>query len=185
MLAHRHSSPEMLIGFYSAGTIWGHSKMTQLITYCSLIHLFITYATPIWFPNASPLSILEIQTIHNSPLRIVIEEHKMFSIDHFDAETILPVHSHLPLLYLQFLARALHPKHPSPPVVSAGYSPRSIKFTLQSSFFSAALPYLVDGSSLCDPSVQRSTSYQPSIPPSCTRLLPNRAQTGFLASHLS
>jgi hypothetical protein len=65
-----------------AGTSWGQQKETLLITFKCLILSIINYAAPIWFPNASKLSIEKIQIIQNAALRIVTGCHKKYPINH-------------------------------------------------------------------------------------------------------
>ena len=43
-----------------AGTSWGQQRETILITFKSLIRSLITYAAPIWYPNASPSNIQKL-----------------------------------------------------------------------------------------------------------------------------
>ncbi|KAA0199397.1 hypothetical protein HAZT_HAZT007698 [Hyalella azteca] len=45
-----------------AGTSWEQQKETLLVTFKALIKSLITYAAPVWFPNASPLAISKLQT---------------------------------------------------------------------------------------------------------------------------
>ena len=130
-----------------AGSTWGQQKETLLITYKALIKSVLSYAAPIWFPNASQTAIAKIQTIQNSALRIATGSHKMASASHLHCETeVLPVSSSLSLLCQQFLASALRPHHPSFPLVTQSSGPRSMKHTLQSRFLPSIVHHLVDGS---------------------------------------
>ena len=139
-----------------AGTFWGQQKETLLITFKSLIRSLFTYATPIWFPNASPSSIQKLQRIQNSALRISTGCVKMSPIDHLHAETLtLPVHNHLSLLCSQFLTRALLPSHVSHPIVTTLPAPRTKKSTLQSKFLPDVAPYTVGG--IIPPDAYKST----------------------------
>ena len=53
------------------------------ITYEFLIRSLFMYAAHIWFPNISPSLIQNLQTIHNSALRIATVCIKMTSTDNF------------------------------------------------------------------------------------------------------
>ncbi|KAF2344177.1 Reverse transcriptase domain [Trinorchestia longiramus] len=97
---------------------WGQTEHTQketiTLTYKALINSIVTYAAPIWFPNASPSSIAKLQTIQNAALRIASGSHKMASASHLHRETgVLPVADHLSLLCSQYLFSSLRPHHPN------------------------------------------------------------------------
>ena len=140
------ATPRLNILRALAGTSWGQSKETLIITYKSLIHSLFTYAAPTWFPNTSPSYIQKLQRIQNTALRISTGCVKMSPIDHLHAETqVLPVQDHLTLLCSQFLARALQPSHVSHPLVTSPPSPRNIKHTLHSKFHHLVAPYTVGG----------------------------------------
>ena len=140
------ASPRLNILRALAGTSWGQSKETLVLTYKSLISSLFTYASPIWFPNASTSSIEKLQRIQNAALRISTGCVKMSPIDHLHTETqVLPVHDHLSLLCSQFLTRALQPNHVSHPLVVAPPGPRDKKKTLQKKFLSVVAPYTVGG----------------------------------------
>ena len=139
------ATPRLNILRALAGTTWGASKETLIITFKSLIQSLFTYASPVWFPNASPSAIAKLQIVQNSALRTATGCVKMASSGHLHAEAlVLPVHTHLSLLSSQFLARTLLPSHPSHLITTAPSGPRNIKNTLQSRFFSSVSPYLVD-----------------------------------------
>ena len=141
------ATPRLNILRALAGTTWGASKETLLITFKSLIQSLFTYAAPVWFPNASPSSIAKLQTLQNSALRTATGCVKMTSIPHLHEESlILPVHDHLSLLSAQFLARTLVPSHPSHLITTASSGPRNMKHTLQSRFHSSVSPFLVNNS---------------------------------------
>ena len=130
-----------------AGTNWGQQKETLMLTFKSLIRSLITYACPIWFPNAKPSSLNRLQTLQNAALRIATGCVKMTSIGHLHAEaSVLPVTDHLSLLSSQYLARCLVPSNPSHSIVTAPSGPRSMKYTLQSRFLPTVSPYLSNGS---------------------------------------
>ena len=129
-----------------AGTTWGQSKETLLLTFKTLIQPVINYAAPTWFPNAKPSSISKLQAVQNAALRIATGCHKMSSIQHLHSESnVLPVANHLRLLCTQFLANAMRPLHPSHAVVSSPPGPRRMKETLQSKFGPALHPFLLNG----------------------------------------
>ena len=130
-----------------AGVSWGQSRETLLITYKALIKSLISYAAPVWFPNARPSTLQPLQAVQNAALRIASGAVLMSSQDHLHNEAeLLPVESELSMLCRQFLLRALLPGHPSNAVVSAPPGPRNIRSTLQSRFLQSILPYLEDGS---------------------------------------
>ena len=66
------ASPRINILRALAGTTWGASKETILLTFKSLIQSLFTYATPIWFPNASPSAIAKLQIVQKHALRNVL-----------------------------------------------------------------------------------------------------------------
>ena len=141
------TSPRLNILRALAGTTWGASKETILLTFKSLIQSLFTYASPIWFPNASPSAIAKLQLVQNHALRTATGCVRMTSIAHLHAESlVLPVHDHLSLLSSQFLARTLVPSHPSHHITSASSGPRTIKHTLQSRFHSSVAPFLINNS---------------------------------------
>ena len=129
-----------------AGTSWGQQRETILITFKSLIRSIVTYAAPIWYPNASPSNIQKLQSLQNSALRIATGCVKMTDPHHLHTETqTLPVSDHLSLLCAQFLSRTLIPSHPSHLFTSAPSGPRNIRHTLQSKFLPTVAPYLTNG----------------------------------------
>ena len=120
-------------------------KETLIITYKALIKPILTYAAPIWFPNASLSSIAIAQTIQNSALRIATGSHRMASVSHLHSEAeVLPVSNHLSLLCSQFLCSALRPSHPSHQTVIQASGPRTMKRTLQSRFLPSVAHLLED-----------------------------------------
>ena len=130
-----------------AGVSWGQSRETLLTTYKALIKPLLTYAAPVWFPNASRSSIQPLQSIQNAALRIASGAVLMTSQDHLHGEArLLPVDRELSMLCSQFLLGALRRSHPSNAVVSADPGPRSIRSTLRSRFLPSVQPFLQDGS---------------------------------------
>ena len=116
---------------------WGFSKENILHTYRALSRPIINYGAPIWFPNLARSRLQKLETTQNSALRIATGCHKMTAIDHLHSEAdILPLHTHLDLSCLQFLATALDPGHPSWLAVSPmTLRPRPMKHLLQSKYY--------------------------------------------------
>ena len=109
-----------------AGTSWGQDKETIMLTFNSIIKPIITYAAPIWFPNASRSSIERLQRIQNKALRIGTGSLMMSEIHHLHSEgQMLPIEHHLRMLCTQFLASALRPHHPSHQLVRSDPGPRA------------------------------------------------------------
>ncbi|KAF2355087.1 Ribonuclease H domain [Trinorchestia longiramus] len=118
-----------------AGSSWGQQKETITLTFKALINSIVTYAAPIWFPNASPSSIAKLQTIQNVALRIASGSHKMASASHLHRETgLLPLTDHLDLFCSQYLLSSIRPHHPNYLTVTQPSGPRSMKHTLHSRF---------------------------------------------------
>ena len=129
-----------------AGVSWGQSKEVLLLTYQMLIKPILSYAAPVWFPNAPTTAVSTLQSIQNSALRIATDSLKMASTDHLHQEaSVLPVRAHLSMLCSQFLLSALRPNHPSNPTVTADSGPRNIRHTLQSRFRPSISAHLIDG----------------------------------------
>ena len=129
-----------------AGVSWGQSKEVLLLTYQMLIKPILSYAAPVWFPNAPTTAVSTLQSIQNSALRIATGSLKMASTDHPHQEaSVLPVPAHLSMLCSQFLLSALRPNHPSHPTVTADSGPRNIRHTLQSRFRPLISAHLIDG----------------------------------------
>ena len=129
-----------------AGVSWGQSKEVLLLTYQMLIKPILSYAAPVWFPNAPTTAVSTLQSIQNSALRIATGSLKMASTDHLHQEaSVLPVRAHLSMLCSQFLLSALLPNHPSHPTVTADSGPRNIRHTLQSHFRPSISAHLIDG----------------------------------------
>ena len=128
------------------GTNWGQQKETIVATYKALIDSLFSYASPIWFPNASVSAVEKLQTIQNSALRIATGCLMMSSIDHLHMEAeIMKVGEHLKMLCAQFLATCLQPQHPSFPIVTADSGPRNMKETLQTFSIAEVANYIEDG----------------------------------------
>ena len=82
-----------------AGVSWGQSKEVLLLTYQMLIKPILSYAVPVWFPNAPTTAVSTLQSIQNSALRIATGSLKMASTDHLHQEaSVLPVRAHLSML---------------------------------------------------------------------------------------
>ena len=129
-----------------AGQDWGKSKETLLTTYKSLILSKLTYAAPIWHPNASFTSLKRLQTVQNEALRIATGCHRMSSIDHLHSEAkMLRISSTLDMRCTQFLASCMRPHHPSHHVVIQSPGHRNMKATLSSKFHRKLAPYLRNG----------------------------------------
>ena len=111
-----------------------------------LIKPILSYAAPVWFPNAPTTAVSTLQSIQNSALRIATGSLKMASTDHLHQDaSVLPVRAHLSMLWSLFLLSALRPKHPSHPTVTAESGPRNIRHTLQSRFRPSISAHLIDG----------------------------------------
>jgi len=135
-----------------AGSTWGQQRETIIVTYKALIKSIITYAAPIWFPNASPSSVAKLQIIQNAALRIATGCHKMAFSSHLHSQTeILPVANHLSLLCSQYLTSSLRPDHPNYALAKQHPGPRSMKHTLQSRFL-PSISHLLDPNGDCSPS---------------------------------
>ena len=64
--------------------------------------------TPKWFPNISQTSIIKVQIVQNSALRIATGCVRMTAIDHLHTEAkVLKVVEHLSVLCAQHLATCL------------------------------------------------------------------------------
>ena len=131
-----------------AGVSWGQSKEVLLLTNRALIKPVLSYAAPVWFPNASDSAISTLQTIQNSALRIATGSLRMASIPHL--HQVLRVGPHLSLLCSQFLLRTLLPEHPSHAVTTAPSGPRCIHHKLHSRFLPSIHHLLTDGIASAD-----------------------------------
>ena len=129
-----------------AGVSWGQSKEVLLLTYQMLIKPILSYAAPVWFPNAPTTAVSTLQSIQNSAIRIATGSLKMASTDHLHQEaSVLPVRAHLSMFCSQFLLSALRPNHPSHPTVTADSGLRNIRHTLKSRFRPLIPAHLIDG----------------------------------------
>ena len=129
-----------------AGTSWGCSKETLTVAYKQYIEPLISYAAPVWAPNASPSSILRLQRVQSAALRVATGCVSATRWEYLNQEAkILPVQAKLDLLCSQFLASAHRLGHPSREAVTMDAGPRSMKHTLQSRFGAKVAPFLVDG----------------------------------------
>ena len=107
-----------------AGSTWGHSKETLLLTFKALIRPILDYAAPAWSHASSNTSINCLQVAQNQSLRVVTGSNLMSSTAHLHSESeILTVKDHHTLLSSQFFIstyRSHHPinfihSHPPPP----------------------------------------------------------------------
>ncbi|KAF2359910.1 Reverse transcriptase domain [Trinorchestia longiramus] len=138
-----------------AGSSWGQQTETITPTYKALIKSIVTYAAPIWFPNASLLSIAKLQTIQNAVLRIASGFLKMASASHLHRETgVLPVADHLSLFWSQYLLSSLRPHDPNYLTVTQPSGPRGMKHTFQSRFL-PSIAHLLSPNGDCLPSTYR------------------------------
>ena len=128
----------------TAGSTWGASKETLLVTFKGLIKSVINYAAPVWAPNASPSSFHKLQKVQNAALRVVTGCHVASPISHLHHEVWeLPVEPHAHMLGAQFLATALQPNHCSFPLLTSN---PEMKHTLYTKYHHIVSPYLKDGS---------------------------------------
>ena len=129
-----------------AGTTFGQSQETLLLTYKMLVRPLFGFGCPVWFPNASDTSIKKLQVVQNKALRTVTGCHMMTPIQHLHTETKeLLVKDHLELLSSQYLASAMRVLHPNHAVVNLPPGPRQMKETLHSKCFHNVQPHLNDG----------------------------------------
>ena len=140
-----------------AGTRWGQSKETLLLTYRSYIRPILSYAAPVWFPGASRTAIGKLQVVQNAALRVATGCLKMSPISHLHAETkVLPVSESLDLNCRQYLVSALRPSHPAHSAASEPVGAREIRSTLRSR-------YLASISGVLDGGVMREENYRATI----------------------
>ena len=140
-----------------AGTSWGCSKETLTLAYKQYLEPLLTYAAPVWAPNASASSILRLQRVQSAALRVITGCHSATRWGYLNQETeILPVAAKLDLLCSQFLASGLRVSHPSHATVTAPSGPRSKKNTLGSKYGAVVEPLLSDG-------VMRQEDYRPAL----------------------
>ena len=86
-----------------AGSTWGHSKETLLLTFKALIRPILDYAAPAWSHASSNTSINCLQVAQNQSLRVVTGSNLMSSTAHLHSESeILTVKDHHTLLSSQF-----------------------------------------------------------------------------------
>ena len=70
-----------------AGSTWGQSKETLILTYKSICRSVLEYAAPVWAPAISKSRWSDLQTVQNSALRIATGSLLMTNIDHLHIET--------------------------------------------------------------------------------------------------
>ena len=142
----RKSSPRINVIRAVANSTFGCDKECLTATYKAILRPFFDYAAPIVFPFYSQASLNRLQLVQNRALRLVTGAHKLSSVEHLHAETlILPVEPHQLLLTAQFLARALEPGHVSHETVLLPPGPRQMKPTLRQKVGHLVEPHLRDG----------------------------------------
>ena len=96
-----------------AGSTWGQSKETLILTYKSIWRSVLEYAAPVWAPAISKSRWSDLQTVQNSALRIATGSLLMTNIDHLHIETkMLPLEIHSKIITKQYLASTHLPDHP-------------------------------------------------------------------------
>ena len=77
----------------------GKDKETLTITYKAIGRSIANYAAPIWSPQLSISSWIDIQRAQNAALRTITGCHVMSNQDHLDRETnIIPIKEHNAML---------------------------------------------------------------------------------------
>ena len=128
-----------------AGTDWGCSKESLIMTTKALVISKITYGCQIWYPNLADCHIRKLQACQNRALRKATCCHAIASTDHLSAECgILPVKEKLDMLCHQFVAAAYSPNHPSHSLLPTGPPPRLQKHTVFTKFEESILPFVID-----------------------------------------
>ena len=119
-----------------AGTTWGQSKETLIMTFQTLIRPVLEYAAPVWTPVASATNIELLQRVQNAALRVATGCTKMSSIDHLHHETkVLPVRRHTRVRCAQTQLSHHMEEHPGHHFLSLPTPPREImKATLNSRY---------------------------------------------------
>ena len=94
-------------------TEWGKQKETLMATYKAVMRQALEYASSIWLPLASSLSINKLQVMQNAALRTATGCTQDTHIQHMHDETrILPIHEHLQLHASQYKHKTQHPSQP-------------------------------------------------------------------------
>ena len=92
-------------------TGWGKQKETLMAAYKAVMSPALEYASSIWSPLASSISINKLQVMQNAALRTSTGCTQDTNIQHLHDEIlILPIHEHLQLHASQYPSHPLH-KH--------------------------------------------------------------------------
>ena len=84
-------------------TGWGKQKEILMASYKAVMRPVLEYASSIWSPLASSISIKKLQIMQNSALRTATGCTQDTNIQHLHDETlILPIHEHLQLHASQY-----------------------------------------------------------------------------------
>ena len=120
-----------------AGSTWGHSKETLLLTFKALIRPILDYAAPAWSHASSNTSINCLQVAQNQSLRVVnfAGSNLMSSTAHLHSESeILTVKDHHTLLSSQFFISTYRSHHPINFIHSHSPPPRLLRPSIISCF---------------------------------------------------
>jgi hypothetical protein len=111
-----------------AGSTWGQSKETLILTYKSICRSVLEYAAPVWAPAISKSRWSDLQTVQNSALRIATGSLLMTNINHLHIETkVLPLEIHSKMITKQYLASTHLPDHPGNKHLYRTQPPRQMK----------------------------------------------------------
>ena len=93
-------------------TCWGKQKETVMTTYKAVMRPVLEFASSIWSPLSSSISINKLQVMQNAALRIATGCTQDTNIQHLHDETlILPIHDHLQLHASQYKQNTQYPSH--------------------------------------------------------------------------
>ena len=110
-----------------AGSTWGQSKETLILTYKSICRSVTEYAA-VWAPVISKSRWSDLQSVQNSALRIATGSLLMTNIDHLHIETkVLPLEIHSKMITKQYLALTHLPDHPGNKHLHRPQPPRQMK----------------------------------------------------------
>ena len=111
-----------------AGSTWGQSKETLILTYKSICRRVLEYAAPVWAPAISNSRWSDLQTVQNSALRIAICSLLMTNIDYLHLETkVVPLEIHSKMISKQYFASNHLPDHPGNKHLFRPQPPRQMK----------------------------------------------------------